>query len=169
MNDRLYSRCCALNSGTSGLAASTSFVNASTQYSRRMPILSTYPSIAAFWRCLAPVIAAFFKQRAPLLSCGDHAFHTQPPSRWAPQPPAHTHHASMSESKTVPSPRQFHHWGKGTYMDVALAVLVVFMACAVNKRCGEQEEGECEMHRICNLCLEKKQKGSGGSTNQPKR
>ena len=35
--------------------------------------------------------------------------------------------------------------------------------------CGEQEEGESEMHRICNPCLDKKQKGSGGSSNQPKR
>ena len=35
--------------------------------------------------------------------------------------------------------------------------------------CGEQEEGESEMHRICTPCLDKKQKGSGGSSNQPKR
>ena len=35
--------------------------------------------------------------------------------------------------------------------------------------CGEQEEGESEMYRVCNPCLDKKQKGSGGSSNQPKR
>ena len=35
--------------------------------------------------------------------------------------------------------------------------------------CGEQEGGESEMHRICNPCLDNKQKGSGGSSNQPKR
>ena len=35
--------------------------------------------------------------------------------------------------------------------------------------CGEQEV-ESEMHRIiCNPCLDKKQKGSGGSSNQPER
>ena len=35
--------------------------------------------------------------------------------------------------------------------------------------CGEQEEGESEMHRICDPCPDKKQQGSGGSSNQPKR
>ena len=52
-------------------------------------------------------------------------------------------------------PQTIRHWGKGTDTDVALAVVVVFMACAVNK-----EVGESEMHRICNPCLDKKQKGS---------
>ena len=34
--------------------------------------------------------------------------------------------------------------------------------------CDEQEEGEIEMHRICNPCLDKEQKDSGGSLDQPK-
>ena len=90
----------ALNSRTSGLAASKPLGTSSTRYSGIMPLLRTYPSIARTWGCLAPVIAALSRQRAPLLSCGGHAFHTQPPSRWPPQSPAHTYHASMRGCRT---------------------------------------------------------------------
>ena len=36
----------------------------------------------------------------------------------------------------------------------------------LNGMCSEQGEGESEMNRICNPCLDKKQKGSGDSSNQ---
>ena len=153
----------ALNSGTSGLATSKSLGTAPTRYSGRMPRLRTYPSIAAFWGCLAPAIAAFSNQRAPLLSCGaTHSTHNHHrggrhnhlPTRIMPAC------ADLELCKAPENPPLGGTDGHGCR---------AASGGRLHGICGEQEEGESEMHHICNPCLDKKQKGSGGSSNQPKR
>ena len=80
----------ARNSGTSGLAASKSLGTSSTRYSGIMPLLRTYPSIAAILGCLAPVIDSGIVPSAG------------PPSQlWRPRIP-HTTTITVGATTTCP-------------------------------------------------------------------
>ena len=69
---------------------------------------------------------------------------------------------ACADVELLVKPQTIHHWGKETDTDVALAVVVVFMACAVykkrvNPRCTAFVTFASTRRRV------------GGSSNQPKR